>query len=143
MVSKRWLANSKPTKKHTYYIWVQKRIIHMTNQVVQQMAKNLKKASVKNEAPIWAKMAEYAKKPSVARRTINIKKIDALTKADDVIVFPGKVLGTGNLSHKITLCSFSISNAAASKILDAGGKIINFEKMVESFPTGKGVTMLG
>ena len=115
----------------------------MTNQVIQQMAKNLKKASTKNEAPIWAKMAEYAKKPSVARRTINVKKIDALTKADDVIVFPGKVLGTGNISHKITLCSFSISNAAASKILDAGGKVINFDKMIKEFPTGKGVTLLG
>ena len=34
----------------------------MTNQVVIRMAKDLKKASVKNDAPIWAKLAEYALK---------------------------------------------------------------------------------
>ena len=115
----------------------------MTNQVVQQMAKDLKKASTKNDAPIWSKLAKLALKPSAARRTINVNKIDELTKDNDVVVFPGKVLGTGNISHKITLCSFSISNSGANKIIESGGKIINFEDMINQFPTGKGVIMLG
>jgi len=115
----------------------------MTNQVVVQMARDLKKASTKNDAPIWAKLAEFALKPSVARRSININKIDQLTKDNDAVVFPGKILGTGNISHKITLYSFSISNSAASKILEAGGKILNHSEMIEKFPTGKGVVFLG
>ncbi len=115
----------------------------MSNQVVKQMAKDLKKASTKNDAPIWSKLAEMALKPSSARRTINVNKINDLTKDNDVVVFPGKVLGTGVISHKITLSSFSISNSAASKILESGGKILNFENMIEQYPTGKGVTMLG
>ena len=115
----------------------------MTNQVVKQMAKDLKKASTKNDAPIWSKLAEMALKPSSARRTINVNKINDLTKDNDVVVFPGKVLGTGVISHKITLSSFSISNSAATKILESGGKILNFENMIEQYPTGKGVTMLG
>lgn len=115
----------------------------MTNQVVIQMVKDLKKASAKNDAPIWRKLAEYALKPSVARKTINVNKIDQLTKDSDTIVFPGKVLGTGNISHKITICSFSISNAAASKILEAGGNVITYSELVEKAPTGKGVVLLG
>ena len=115
----------------------------MSNQVVKQMAKDLKKASTKNDAPIWSKLAEMALKPSSARRTINVNKINDLTKDNDIVVFPGKVLGTGVISHKITLSSFSISNSAASKILESGGKILNFENMIEQYPTGKGVTMLG
>lgn len=115
----------------------------MSNQLVKQMAKDLKKASTKNDAPIWSKLAEMALKPSSARRTINVNKINDLTKDNDVIVFPGKVLGTGVISHKITLSSFSISNSAATKILESGGKILNFENMIEQYPTGKGVTMLG
>jgi len=115
----------------------------MSNQVVKQMAKDLKKASTKNDAPIWSKLAEMAAKPSSARRTINVNKINDLTKDNDVVVFPGKVLGTGVISHKITLSSFSISNSAASKIIESGGKILNFENMIEQYPTGKGVTMLG
>jgi large subunit ribosomal protein L18e len=115
----------------------------MSNQIVKQMAKDLKKASKKNDAPIWSKLAEMALKPSSVRRTVNINKINDLTKDNDVIVVPGKVLGTGVISHKITLSSFTISNSAATKILESGGKILNFENMIEQFPTGKGVIMLG
>ena len=107
------------------------------------MAKDLKKASTKNGAPIWAKLAEYALKPSIARRDLNLNRIDQLTKENDTIVFPGKVLGTGNISHKITLFSFSISNSAANKIIDKGGKLINYSDLIEQNPTGKGVVLLG
>ncbi len=115
----------------------------MTNQVVIRMAKDLKKASIKNDAPIWAKLAEYALKPSIARRDINLKRIGQLTKENDIVVCPGKVLGTGIFSHKITLGSFSISNSAANKIIDNGGKLISFSDLIEQNPTGKGVLLLG
>jgi len=115
----------------------------MTNQVVIRMAKDLKRASIKNEAPIWGKLAEYALKPSVARRDINLNRIGQLTKENYTVIFPGKVLGTGNVPHKITLCSFSISNSAASKITENGGKIISYSDLIEQNPTGKGVMLLG
>ena len=115
----------------------------MTNQVVIRMAKDLKSASTKNDAPIWAKLAEYALKPSIARRDINLNKIAKLTKENDTVVFPGKVLGTGNVPHKITLYSFSISNSAATKIVESGGKLISYSELIEQNPTGKGVVLLG
>lgn len=107
------------------------------------MAKDLKKASTKNDAPIWAKLAEYALKPSIARRDLNLNRIGQLTKENDIVVFPGKVLGTGIVPHKITLFSFSISNTAASKIVEKGGKIISYSDLIEQNPTGKGVVLLG
>ena len=115
----------------------------MTNQLVIRMKSDLKKASTKNNAPIWAKLAEYASKPSIARRDINLNRINQLTKENDTVIFPGKVLGTGNISHKITLCSFSISNSAASKILEKDGKLINYLELIKQNPTGKGVVLLG
>jgi large subunit ribosomal protein L18e len=107
------------------------------------MAKDLKRASTKNDAPIWAKLAEYALKPSVARRDLNLNRIGQLTKENDIVVFPGKVLGTGSISHKITLFSFSISVSAANKILEKGGKLITHSDLIEQNPTGKGVVLLG
>ena len=115
----------------------------MTNQVVIRMASDLKKASTKNDAPIWKKLAEYALKPSIARRDINLNRINELTKENDTVVFPGKVLGTGTVSHKITLCAFSISNAAAAKVLENGGKLITHVDLIKQNPTGKGVVLLG
>ena len=72
-----------------------------------------------------------------------MNRISQLTKENDTVVFPGKVLGTGNIPHKITLCSFSISNSAANKILESGGKLISHSDLIEQNPTGKGVVLLG
>jgi large subunit ribosomal protein L18e len=118
-------------------------IIQMTNQIVLQMARELKSASKKNKAPIWSRLAELALKPSSVRRTINLSQIDKMTKDNDTIIVPGKVLGTGNVSHKITLCSFSISNSGAQKIIQAGGKIQSYSELIKAHPTGKGVVIIG
>lgn len=115
----------------------------MTNPIVLHMARDLKHASTKNDAPIWSKMAELALKPSSIRRTINVNKINEFTKEGDVIFHPGKVLGMGTISHKITVSSFSISNTAAKKITEAGGMIISYKEIIEKFPTGRGVKVLG
>jgi large subunit ribosomal protein L18e len=47
------------------------------------------------------------------------------------------------MSHKITLCTFSISNSAANKILESGGKLISHVDLIKQNPTGKGVILLG
>jgi large subunit ribosomal protein L18e len=107
------------------------------------MAKDLKQASIKNNAPIWSKLAKLALKPNSARRTINLKRVNELTKENDVVFFPGKVLGTGKISHKITLCSFTISNSAANGIKESGGQLVGFLDMIEKNPSGKGVKLLG
>jgi large subunit ribosomal protein L18e len=118
-------------------------IIQMTNPVVLLMARKLEEASKKNKAPIWSRLAELALKSSSARRKINVSQIDRLSKDGDIIIVPGKVLGTGGITHKITLCSFSISNAGAQKILERGGKILSYSEIIKNHPTGKGVTIIG
>jgi large subunit ribosomal protein L18e len=107
------------------------------------MIKDLKQASKKNEAPIWSKLAELAIKPSSSKRVVNLTRINKTTKDNDVLFVPGKVLGTGNISHKIILSSFSISTTAAKKIIQTGGKIITYSDMIKKYPTGKGVIIFG
>ena len=107
-----------------------------------QLIRDLKKASSINDAPIWGKLAECVK-PGVAKRIINVNRISQLTKDGDMVVFPGKVLGTGIISHKITIFSFSISNMAATKIIKAGGKVIPHKDAIKQNPTGRGIVLLG
>jgi large subunit ribosomal protein L18e len=49
----------------------------------------------------------------------------------------------GNISHKITLCSFSISTSAAKKIIESGGQILKFTELIEKNPSGNGVKIIG
>ena len=115
----------------------------MVNQIVLHMVKDLKQASKKNEAPIWSRLADLAIKPSSSRRVVNLTRINKITKENDVLFVPGKVLGTGNISHKITLSSFSMSTTAANKIIQTGGKIMTYSDMIKKYPTGKGVIIFG
>ena len=114
----------------------------MTNQLVLHMAKELQVASKKNKAPIWSRLAEMALKPARARKVLNLGQLDKFVSDNDVVVVPGKVLGTGNISHKITLCSFSISTSGAKKVAQSGGKIIDFSQLIKNHPTGKGVRII-
>jgi large subunit ribosomal protein L18e len=108
-----------------------------------QLIKELKSASKKNEAPIWSKIAKNAIKSNSSKKTINLKKIDKLTDDGNAVVISGKILGTGNLSHKVLVSSFSISNSAAKKIKESGGEVLQFSDMIDRFPTGKGVKIIG
>jgi large subunit ribosomal protein L18e len=107
------------------------------------MIKDLKQASKKNEAPIWSRLAALALKPSSSRRVVNLTRINKTTKENDILFVPGKVLGTGNISHKITLSSFSMSATAANKIIQTGGNIMTYSDMIKKYPTGKGVIIFG
>jgi len=114
----------------------------MENNLIQ-LVKELKSASKKNEAPIWSKIAKNALKSNSNKKTINLKKIDRLTDDGNAVVISGKILGTGKLSHKVLISSFSISNSAAKKIKESGGEILQFSDMIQRFPSGKGVKIIG
>jgi len=103
---------------------------------------DLKQASKKYEAPIWARLADLALIPS-SRQVVNLARINTGTKEYDVLFVPSKVLGSCYISHKISLCSFSISASAANKIIQNGGKIITYSDMIKKYPTGKGVIIFG
>jgi large subunit ribosomal protein L18e len=115
----------------------------MVTQAKVNALKILKKASRDNDAPIWAKVADFVQKSRSNQKTINLNKIDETTEDGNAIVITGKVLGTGNLSHKVSVSSFSISNSAAKKIKESGGEVLKFSEMIEKFPTGKGVKIIG
>jgi len=106
------------------------------------MIRELKQASKKNEAPIWSRLADLALKPS-SKRVVNLTRINTATKDNDILFVPGKVLGTGNISHNITLCSFSISISASYKIIQYRGTFMTYSDMIKNFPTGKGVIIFG
>ena len=115
----------------------------MVNQVVTHIANELKIASKKNDAPIWLKLAKTALKSNSNQKTINLKKSDENSSEGNAVIILGKVLGTGKISHKISLSSFSISNSAASKIKESGGEVLKFSEMIEKYPTGTGVKIIG
>ena len=113
------------------------------NPVRVRLAHQLHKAAGANKAPIWERLSREALKPGSARRTVNVKKLAQLTSGGQTVAVPGKVLGTGTISHPISLFSFSISEAAARKVAAAGGRLLSGAEAVEASPSGKDVLLIG
>jgi large subunit ribosomal protein L18e len=104
---------------------------------------SLRKAFKKTKAPIWRALQEELEGPRAIRCEININRLDQVTMANEVVAVPGKVLGTGTLGHKLTVCAFSMSEGAAKKIIDSGGSVVTFDNLINMHPNGKGVRIVG
>ena len=62
---------------------------------------------------------------------------------EKLILVPGKLLGSGDLSSKHTVAAYSVSTSARAKIEAAGGEVVSIHDLMKKNPTGKGVYILG
>ena len=100
-----------------------------TNQLLKDTIKLLEKRS--RERPIWGRVAELLSKPTRERPAVNVSKINRYASDGDIVIVPGKVLGAGNISKKVTVAAFSFSAKAAEKIKAAGGRVLTLREAVE------------
>lgn len=114
----------------------------MLNPLLSDAVSNLRGAYKKSKAPIWLALEEMLERNRSRRVEVNVSKIAKHTQNGSVVVVPGKVLGSGSIDHKITLCAFSLSQSAAKKVIDAGGKVIDIKEFVKKFPEGSKVTII-
>jgi len=114
----------------------------MKNQHTETLIQELKKASLEQQAPLWKRVAEDLEKPTRQRRIVNIFKIDAYAVDGDVVIVPGKVLGEGDLTKKVTVAAFSFSDEAKAKI-SKSGKTLTIAELVKANPKGQKVKLLG
>lgn len=103
----------------------------------------LRSSLKKEKFPIWKLIIKELSKSRSIRREVNVGRLASVTADNEVVIVPGKILGSGNINHKITVWSSGISVAAANKIITAGGKLIPLEQVIEKYPTGKGVRIIG
>lgn len=103
----------------------------------------LKKAAKKNEAPIWASVAEALDTSRRSRREVNLHRINRHTQKDDVAVVPGKVLGDGFLDHKVDIAAWQFTGGAKKKIESAGGKALTIPELIKKNPNGSKLRYIG
>ncbi|MEM4280673.1 MAG: 50S ribosomal protein L18e [Candidatus Caldarchaeum sp.] len=76
-------------------------------------------------------------------REVNLSRIQRHAKQNEVVFVPGKVLGHGVLTKKLTVGAFSFSRPALKKIMAAGGRALLFEDFLKEFSDGSGVRIIG
>ena len=98
--------------------------------------------SKKDQPAIYRRVSELANAPLRRKHVINVDQLDKLVNDGDVVVFPAKVLGSGNITKKITIGALKFSAEAARKINAAGGKTMSVAELWEKHPKGTNVRLL-
>jgi large subunit ribosomal protein L18e len=113
------------------------------NSLIQNNIWTVRRAFKKNKAPIWRALERELSRPRKNRREVNIGTLADKTGDGQVVVIPGKILGFGEIGHKLTVCAVSISQSAAKKITACGGKLVSLSDLAEQYSDGKGVRVIG
>lgn len=92
---------------------------------------------------IWKKVATDLEQSTRRRRVVNLYKLEKNAKPNETVVIPGKVLATGELSKKITIAAFEVSEKAKEKIKSSGSSVISLFELLKKNPKGSKVRVLG
>ena len=114
-----------------------------TNPILNNIIHELKKRSHEHSCNLWKRIANDLEKPTRQRRVVNLSNISRYAKENEIIVVPGKVLGAGNLEHKLTISAFQFSDGAKEKIEKIGAKIIPLLDLSKENPSGKRIRIIG
>ncbi len=102
----------------------------------------LKLKARENDARIWRDIAERLEGPRNNYAEVNLSRLERYANDGEVIVVPGKVLGSGILNKKVTVASLSISKKAEEKIKDVGGRVLGILDLVNENPKGSNVKIM-
>jgi len=94
------------------------------------------------EAPVYKRVAKELKKPTRARVSVNITKLEKYAKDGETMLVPGKVLGTGMATKKLNVVAYEWSQAALDRIKSAGGSIISIADSVKKNKKGAGIRLI-
>ena len=108
-----------------------------TNKVLFDTIRDLKKLSAKTGTNVFRAVATKLEAPASQRTQINLSKLERKTKDKDVVSVPGKVLGDGVLTKKVTVVAFSASDSAKAKIEKAGSTFVEIREYIKGKPDPK------
>ncbi len=114
-----------------------------TNVQTEALIQLLRKHASEQNINLWRRIADDLEMSTRRRREVNLFSIDRHTKDNETIIVPGKVLGTGDLSHKVTVAAFNFSQSAAEKIRKANGVCMTIHEMLQKNPKGQNLRIIG
>ncbi|VVB57221.1 50S ribosomal protein L18e [uncultured archaeon] len=101
------------------------------------------KKQASKTSPFWKRVDELLSRSTRQKKTgVNLSRLDGLTQANQSVVVCSKVLGTGALTHALTVAAPKFSATAAASISKTGGKVVELDKLRASNPTGKDLIIL-
>lgn len=118
------------------------KIERKTNPRIKNLIFLLKEVGYENNSKVWLSMAKKIINSSKNYSSLNLSKINRYTKENEIIVVPGKILGSGDLNHKLTISALGCSLSALNKIKSINAAYIPIEELIKKNPIGNGIKIL-
>lgn len=112
------------------------------NPTLAVLISEMKKLSIEQKANFWKAIAEELERPSRNKRVVNLTRINKYAKDNEIVVVPGKVLSSGDIDRKLTICAYQFSEEALKKI-NSKGRAITIQELMKSNPKGNNVRIIG
>jgi len=104
------------------------------------LIEELKIHSNKEKSNFWKRIAKELERPTRNSRQVNLEKLNAHTKENELAIVPGKLLGAGNLDHKLTVAAFSATESAKEKLKSS---LVSIHDLIKKDPKGKNIRIIG
>jgi len=96
----------------------------------------------KNKSWSGLEVARYLSSASRKMPEMNLSKLSAHSEEGDSIILPGKVLGAGEIKHKMKVCAFKFSKQALDKLHEKKCETSLIIDEVNKNPKATGLRML-
>jgi len=108
-----------------------------TNVVLFDTIRDLKKLSNKTGVNVFKAVAEKLSSPASQRSKVNLSKLEKVAKEGEILIVPGKVLGNGLISKKLTVVAFKFSESAKERLEKSGSKCFEIRDYIKNKPDSK------
>ena len=113
-----------------------------TNPQITGLIASLKEKAYQEKTALWKDLAGRLERPTRKQAEVNISQINRHTSPDELVLVPGKVLGSGVIEHKVQIAALDFSKRAVEKIIAAGGECLEISQLMEKNPTGSGIRII-
>lgn len=112
------------------------------NPLRTKLVGDLKAFNTDKNYKIWNAIIKELSRSRKNRRAVNLWKIDKYTKEGDTVIVPGKVLGNGNISHKVTVAAFEFSKSMKEKAKNNNVRLMSIYELFNENPKGSKIKII-
>ncbi|MEM5804362.1 MAG: 50S ribosomal protein L18e [Candidatus Aenigmatarchaeota archaeon] len=113
-----------------------------SNEIIKEMIAGLRVRGRKEKSGFMLNLADLLETPERRRPAVNLSKIEREADGSEIVLVPGKVLSSGEISKPFKIASLSCSAEAARKIAKAGGRTMSIAEFLKEHGSGKGVRII-
>jgi len=94
------------------------------------------------KTPAWLKLAKLLSQSTKKQSSVNLGEIDKQTSMGDSVLVPGRVLGVGEITKKIRICSFGISKEALERLSKTRSEWVYILDEIKKNPKAEGLKII-